>query len=366
MTRSNATSPRGRTSARRRLQLGAATAIIALLAGALAACGGSDSSGSGGSKSVSLALTAPTIPANVNYRYGPLALGSKYGLSIKPSDFTTFTDSSVATQTVLSGKNDVVVGSFLSLLALRSQGQDFKAFCPFDLASDYIVAGTAKVKTLEDLRSKDVTVGIDSPGGAVDAILSALFKSQLNEDVSGASLPNTKVITSSGLRATSLATGELDATFIHLTQLPDVQKQNPGVHIVAKFWESVPLYLSQAFSARASWLKDHADLASSLCASLLDGSTVLSKDEDLFMKSVDDTKYVEQPTKDDVANKQLFDLISQFQFWPVEGHGFEPERIAFMLDVAKITGVLKKDLDAGDIVDQDVYDKAVQKVADAS
>jgi ABC-type nitrate/sulfonate/bicarbonate transport system substrate-binding protein len=343
----------------------AAAGALVLVAGALAACGsGSDSKGS--SDGVRIALTAPTIPANVNYRYGPLEMGKDFGLTVSPDDFTTFTDSGVATQTVLSGKNDVVVGSFLSLLALRSQGQDFRAFCPFDLASDYIVAGTSDVTSLEDLTNPDVRVGIDSPGGAVDAILSALFKSELGTEQSGASLPTTTVITSSGLRATALATGEIDATFIHLTQLPEVIKQNPDVHIVAKFWESVPLYLSQVFAAKASWLDDNADKAASLCASVLDASNTLSQDEDLFMAAVDDTKYVEQPTEDPVANKQLFDLISQFQFWPVEGHGFEPERIAFMLDIAKITGVLKDDLDPAAILDEAVYQDAEKKVADLS
>src|SRR5258706_9375905 len=145
----------------------------------------------GSAKTIKIALAAPIGPTTLQSGYGPLTYGSEFGFSITADDMTVFASHAVAAQSVIAGQNNVVSGSFISLLLLRQAGQDFKMFCPVVSKIDHVIVGRNGIKTLAQVVDPQTRVGVDSPGGGGEAVLNALFVAH-HLDVTVRDLKNVK------------------------------------------------------------------------------------------------------------------------------------------------------------------------------
>jgi ABC-type nitrate/sulfonate/bicarbonate transport system substrate-binding protein len=365
------TRKRHRRAASHRRSAGVVAISLALL---VAGCGGDDGSASSSdgaanagdeTMTAKVAFSTGTIPSLLGRTYGPLVLGEKFGLKQTKDDFTAFEDSAVATQSMLSGKIDAIESSFLSLYVIRERGQDIKAFCPTLLTGTYALVGNDKVNSLTDLQRDDVKVGVDSPGGSVDAALAAMFKADTGKVVTGRELPNTETVTSSSERVTALAAGKIDAAMINTYQVTGLQEQAPDMKIVASYPEKAPLTLDHAYQASGEWLDSHQETATAICAAYIMANQQMAADYDLFKKVVSDETYNDTPIALEKDIKDLWDMLNALPLWPLVGkggEGFEPERLQFMADLGRDMGLLKKDVDIEAAVDRRPLEGAIKLV----
>jgi ABC-type nitrate/sulfonate/bicarbonate transport system substrate-binding protein len=338
----------------------AVLAAVGLALVVAAGCGGADGesggeSGGGGVAAPRVAFTSEVQASYVNTRYGPVTFGKDFGIPMAESDFQVFDSHATATQTALSGRADIVGGSFVSHVLVRQAGQDFKVFCPFVSLDDVVLVGRNGVDSIDDLFRKETRAAVDSPGGAGAMILNAMLGAA-NAPGTVEQLPNKKIIESSGLRTTAFASDEVDATVIHIAQYNQAKSQVPDAKIISSLYEDVPVYIKEAFAASTGWLKEHKESAAAFCASILKANAVLKKDYGTFTAAV--KQFVDKPPSE-TELQELFALIGKYDFWPTDG-GLSEDAVSYMVQLAVTSKVLDKPVDAKDIVDREVLNRAVE------
>src|SRR5699024_6538528 len=159
---------------------------------------------------------------------------------------------------------DMIGQSTMAQLLLIDKGLPFKIFTPYTLSDDFVIAANDKVKTIADLKKPGVVIASDSPGGAGTTIFDAMLKSA-NAGFLLADLKKKVTIESSGERGSALASGDCDATIIHVPQASDAAKERK-VNIVARLWGTVPNFLKETYAARTDWLEKNQDTAAAVTA----------------------------------------------------------------------------------------------------
>ncbi|SEF15690.1 ABC transporter substrate-binding protein [Jiangella alba] len=351
----------------RQTAIRAAVPAVALVLVA-AACGGGDddasTSGGDGAGTIRVANTSPTQPGFVPAKFGVITYGENFGLDMTIDNFTTFDSHAVATQTVLSGRADVVAGSLVSNLLLNEQGQDFKLFCPYIAQDDFVIAGANGISSVEDLFDANTRVALDSPGGAGDVILNAMLQA-LGQEQTAADIPGIQILESSGLRTTAFASGDVDATVIHDYQYYEAAEQATDPVIIASLFEEVPDFVKEAHAAPAAWLEENAELAANYCAAVLMGMRELSADYDAFVGAVEEFADVEE-MPDDETLRALHTSAVDYGFWPGEDGGLSEESVTFMAEVGVKSGLLEEVPEYEDVVAVDVLERALELVEEQS
>ena len=141
------------------------------------------------------ALSSIELPNNLAGTYGLIHYGRDFGLDIMKDNFTYLSSHSLATQVVLSGQADIVVGAFVSQMLVRQAGQDFKTFCLRSAKSDQLLLAKGGITKLDQLLDSKVRVSLDSPGGVADATLNAIFQAA-NINATTKSLSNVHILES--------------------------------------------------------------------------------------------------------------------------------------------------------------------------
>jgi ABC-type nitrate/sulfonate/bicarbonate transport system substrate-binding protein len=347
---------------RRAVALAAAASIVA--AGGGVAAAGSDTTAPGGGAEVgdvTFAWTSPTQPTFVNRDYGIVEEGPAFGLDATVDDMLTFDSHAVATQAVLSGEADVVGGSFVSNLLVNQQGEDFKAFCPFVKNDDFVLVSTPGIDELGDIFDPDVSVALDSPGGAGDIILNAMLQAG-GEERSTSEIPGIQILESSGLRTTAFAAGDVDVSLVHLTQYnSEILPAVPDAQIISRLYEDVPTFLKETFAAPASWIDENLETAAAICAAVVAGSRTLTSDRAAFDEAVN--TYVEEPPATEQLD-EVYPLITD-DFWPIDT-GITEEAANFMAEVAVRSGVLEEVPAFEDIVDPRPFERALELLGESA
>lgn len=351
----------------RRTGLGAGgVASFGGLSALLAACGGDDSSGGGGGGSAAagggkgtkpkIGLSSSPQASYLPVIAGPIMAGSKFGLpKMTKDDFTIFDSSTTLTQSALSGQVNIGGQSTIAQLLLMDKGLPFKIFATYSLSDDLVIAGRGDIKTIAQLKEPTTVVASDSPGGAgqsvFDAMLDANHAGFLVTDI-----PKTVVIESSGERASALASGDCDATSIHVVQANAIQKEKGDVHILAKLYGEVPNFMKEAYAARSDWLDKNIETAAAVTASVIQSSRDLLKDYGSFESATNDLMD-EPPAKADL--KDLYGIIKANDIFPTDG-GLTDERIQYMIDLGKQEGLLKGDLTPAKVLDRRPMERAME------
>ena len=353
--------------------LGALTVPAAAL---LSACGGSDpaattttGSGSGADAGgtvgpLKIALSSSTQPTYITDLAGPLLYGKDFGLNVTKDDIVTFQSHATAVQAVLSGQLQVVGASTMAQLSVIAQGSPFKMFAPYILVDTYCIAADPSITTIDEIKSKNATVGVDSEGGAGRTGMDAILKAN-NADFLVKDLENVNGIESSSGRASALQAGDVQVALVHIYQANKIMKETgKQLNILGTLYESVPLYLKEAYAAPQAWLDSNQATAAALTASIIKASRELSSSEETFMSAV--KELLPEPPGDDQL-KLSFDLIGKYQFWPTNPPtGLEDDRIQFMIDLGKAEGLLTNpSLTPETVIDNRPMEAAQKLVGDA-
>ena len=341
---------------RRQMQVARWMALLVVVALVAAACsdGGAEdnvtSTDAPPTTSGSEELVVPTIgmsssvqPSYILAMDGPLTYGEEFGLPVTADDFVSFDSHATVVQAALSGQVDIVGASTMAHLSIISQGQDF------------VIAGRGDANSIAQMTDPDVAVALDEPGGAgaaiVDAMLMAADAGFISTDLGDA-----LIIGSSGGRTSALASGDADITAIHLYQANSVDGETGDVNIIASLYDTVPVFMMQAYAAPADWLDENLDVAASFTAALIMSARNIHADFDTFKAAVQN--YIPEPPED-ATLQSIWDLASEYDFWPVNG-GLEDERVQFMIDLGVAEGLVEEGLTASDVVDRRPLEMALE------
>ncbi len=311
-----------------------------------------------------IAYTSPTLPSYVNTKVAPTDFGPRFGLTFAENQLITFDSHATATQTVLSGRADIVAGSTASHILLQQQNRDFKIFAPFLGTDDFVLAMNEKVKSPDDLFTEGVRVSTDSAGGAGYLILQA-FLDGLETGKRVADIPTLVTLESSGQRTTALANGDVDASVIHINQFNEANEAQGGkLRTLATLYETVPNYLKESFAAPKEWLDEHQEEACALTAAILSADRELIRDFNYYQQSVE--KFVEGGGPEEEELQTLHSLIRQYPFWGVNGELMEQDNIGFMIDLMTRTEMLTEDVTVEQVVDRRPIECALQRIGEVS
>ncbi len=307
-----------------------------------------------------VAYTSPVQASYVNTRVGPLEYGSDFGIEMTLDDLVVFDSHSTATQTALSGRADVIGGSFISHVLARESGIDLQVFCPFVSLDTLSLVGRNGVDSVDDFFDPKTRVAIDSPGGAGAMSMNALLKSQ-NAPGFIPDLPNVTILDSSGLRTTAFAANEVDATVIHSYQLAQVIESGevPDGVLIATLYEDVPVFIKEAYAAPKAWLDENPESAARFCASIITANRQLTNTFSGYKAAVE--KYVEKPPSEEVL-EAVFKILQGGELWPVDG-GLPQDAVEYMVELAVLSGGLFEGpvtQDVSTIVNRDILARAVQ------
>jgi ABC-type amino acid transport substrate-binding protein len=330
--------------------------VVATSALVLAGCG-SDKSGESDS-SVSIAVTSGADPGDIVAVTAPVEFGSEFDLTGSPSDIKRFDSHATAAQVVLSGRADVLAGSFASSLALIEKRPQVRIYCPMQAATAEMLVGLDDVKSLADLKKKSASIAIDSPGGAADSFLNTLLQVK-DAGFTVADIPNKLILEDGGQRLTAVQTGEAKATVMDNAELAVLESaiDPKRIHVISVLAEDIgATAIYQAFAADSKWLNANKDLAARHCASIVFAARSLGTDVDELEKVAN--KYIEpDPRREDL--EQLVDLNTKFTVWPTEAV-ISMEQFEANMKSALASGVLDEELAYEDVIDLDVMQAAAK------
>jgi ABC-type nitrate/sulfonate/bicarbonate transport system substrate-binding protein len=363
------------------LRIAGVSALTVPLAGALDACSSKKSGKSTGTTSGSasaaasspggggkvgklkLALSSSTLPTYLPQIAGPLLYGKDFGLDITRDDIVVFQSHATAVQAALSGKVNAVGASTMANLSVIAQGSPFKIFQPYSLSDDYVIAGLGDIKTLQDIKSQNAVLGIDSQGGAARTAMDAILVAQ-NAGFLVGDLKKTQDIESSGERASALAAGQVQVSVVHKSQADQAAAAGKQVNILASLYQSAPDYLKEVYAAPQKWLEANQATATALSASIIKASREMRANEDTFISAV--KQLIKQPPSE-AQLKNAWQLIQQYDFWPAQVTGLESKRVQFMLDLGVKEGILAEGrLTADSVIDMGPVNAALKQLGPAT
>jgi ABC-type nitrate/sulfonate/bicarbonate transport system substrate-binding protein len=305
-------------------------------------------------------LSAVVHPTYIQVMAGPVLFGPDFGLNITQDDYVFFDSHSTTVLAALSGQVNIVGASTLAHMAFISKGQPFKIFSPYVNVDDFVIAGRGEVRTLQQLLDPNVTVGIDDIGGAGQANFDAILLAQ-NAGFLVRDIPTRVTIGSTVGRTSALASGEVDATAIHLYQANQVQVQTGDLNIISTMYENVPYFMMLSVAAPESWLDENLETAAAFTAGVIQASRILRKSFAEYERVVD--QFVKAPPSIDIL-RTIHDLAGRYDIWPADG-GLQEERLEFMIRLGRIEEVFDADLTPADVVDTRPRDMALELLAGA-
>jgi ABC-type nitrate/sulfonate/bicarbonate transport system substrate-binding protein len=331
------------------------------LSALLAACGDDDDDGGGAASAKGVTKPKIGLSSTPQATYlpviaGPIMAGTQFKLpKMTIDDFTVFDSSTTLSQSALSGQVNIAGQSTVAQLLLIDRGQPFKIFASFSLSDDFVIAGRGDIKTIEQLKDPNTVVATDSPGGAGQAVFDAMLKAY-NADFLVTDIPKKIVIESSGERTSALASGDCDATAIHVVQANAVNAETGDVNIIAQLYGKVPNFMKETFAARADWLDENIETAAAVTASVIQSSRDLLADYAAFESACTDLME-EPPPKSEL--KELFKILSDYEIYPADG-GVTDERVQYMIDLGKEEGIIETDLTPDKVLDRRPLERAME------
>lgn len=330
---------------------------VALVLVVAVACGGDDGAASSDDLATPrVALTAPVQPWNVWIAWGPRTYGEEFGVPYGADDIQAFDSHSTAIQAALAGEADIVTGSLLAWALVVNQGEEFKAFCPYAKSDDYVVAGRNGITSLEQLLDPATRVGIDSPGGAANSVLDAIFQAK-DIDATVEEIPTKTVLESSSLRESAFAADAVDVTVFHVASFEKLKQEVPDATMIASLPQDAPDFISLVYAARTDWIDENLDTAAAFCASVLKAGRELKTDYDLYLQAVNET-VDEADAYGEAALRATWDMFVNYDVLPNDGD-MEEESVTFTLDVGVNSGILEEAPSFDQIVDRRPLDAAL-------
>jgi ABC-type nitrate/sulfonate/bicarbonate transport system substrate-binding protein len=232
-------------------------AVIAALAGSVAACSssggssGGEGSGAGGSSdlgtiTLGLGTSPPDLTANQFFYAVKNGFYTKLGLkvNIKP-----LADDQTAVRALQSGDVDVIWTGALAGMSAMQAGANMKVISATAPKLGFQLVGISAIKQPKDMEGHKL--GISAPG-AVSAVTPVIM---LENDGGDKSKVQVLPIGGSGARAAALVAKKIDVAVVNQPYVSQLTKY-PFLHVIAKAGESIPDYIYSFEMTSKTMIKD--------------------------------------------------------------------------------------------------------------
>ncbi len=345
----------------------AATLILMVVA---AACAGGDDDGGGGGGGggdaaqgeygeVKIVLSGASvedkIPQSGAWRFGP-----EFGFSDQDeSDIQAIESHATASQLFLSGRADIMEGTFIVAAQLVQEGQDVRAFCPEEIDTLEHLVGIG-IDDLADITDPDIRVGIDSPGGLINYLMNHVFRARgltndEGEPLTTDDLENVKILEDGGLRLAALAQDEIDVGSLDLFEQERLARQVGGeegdFNLLSVTAQDIEDAVGSVFIAQKEWIDENPDRAAAFCAMIFKATRTLAGDVDEYLEWAEEVTALEF---DEKIQREVWAFSRENGVWPYDASIFNPETVATDIEVLVDTGLLEEstlDLEFEEIVD---------------
>lgn len=347
-----------------------AVGSAAILTLAVAGCGGDDDEGGaasadGGAKTAKVVVSSPADSGDVVPIGGLSRFGEDFGITQTDADVERFDSHATAAQLLLSGKADVIAGSFGANLTLIEAGRELKIFCPAQSSTAEMVVGIGDVDSIDALKDENVTLAVDSPGGGADFQLNALL-TVTDAGFLVADVPSKIILEDGGQRVSALQNGEAQISVVDPSELQILQEAlgEDEVNVISTLAEDVgDQVVDMTFAATPEWLDENADLAARFCATVITAAEELTADFATYQELANE--YIE-PDPDPAGLQALFDLGQDFTVWPNDPMITE-EQFDANVAIAAAAGSIESpdDLVYEDVVATDVMERTNELLEEA-
>jgi hypothetical protein len=362
-----------RTIRIRRSLAAVATGLVLIVA---AACGsGEDTSsgsegGGGGEKDygeLKIVLSGSSLEDKVPqvgaYRFGP-----EFGFSEQSlDDYQAIDSHATAAQIFLSGRADLMEGTFVVVPQLIQEGQDVKAFCPEEVDTLEHLTG-AGITDLQDITDPGIRVGVDSPGGLINYLMNHVFRARgitndAGEPLTVDDLENVKVLEDGGLRLAALAADEVDVGSLDLFEQAELEKrlgEKEPFSVLSVTADDIDAAVGSVFIARTEWLKEDPERAAAFCASILKGLRTAAADFDTYLEWAKETTELEVDVE---VQRAVWEFSRSKNVWPYDADPLEEDVVETDMEVLIDSGLIEPssaELTYEDLVWRDAVDKAVE------
>ncbi len=335
----------------RRLNLAVVVALLAL------ACGGSAAAPSPApekakcaSKSVKIAV--PVTPPNVVHipPFVALDLGFFKDENLNV-ELPRFEGGVGAFRAMASGSVDMAGTSSEPFILASAQGADVKAVYTYAPNVDVSFVVGPRVQSPADLKGKKI--GIQEPNGFADTMSRLVLKKY------GISPGDVQFVqTTTAGRVTQLVAGTVDTGVLHIDQTLTIQKQSPGIHVLANLWDVVSNYQYSLWVVSGSTLKSDPAPVECMVRALMRADRALydptQKDRMIDIM----VKYTKE-NRDVVA--QTYDLLLKAKAWP-QNEGIPRANVEGTIKSLKDTSQLTTDVKFDQVVDLGIARKVVQEL----
>jgi hypothetical protein len=303
------------------------------------------------------------VPQVGAYRFGP-----EFGFSQQSiDDYQAIDSHATAAQIFLSGRADIMEGTFVVVPQLIQEGQDVKAFCPEEVDTLEHLAGVG-ISDLQDITDPGIRVGVDSPGGLINYLMNHVFRAQgitndQGEPLTVDDLENVKVLEDGGLRLAALVSNEIDVGSLDLFEAAELRKQvgaQGDFNVLSVTANDIDKAVGSVFLAKTEWLEEDPERAAAFCASILKGTRTAGADFDTYLEWAKETTKLEV---DEEVQRAVWKFSRSKNVWPYDADPFEEDVVAEDIDVLIDSGLLEAaaaDLAYEDLIYRDAVDRAVE------
>jgi ABC-type phosphate/phosphonate transport system substrate-binding protein len=300
---------------------------------ALAGCGSSHTSGSGGSSgqktaATKLAFTSAGVPNLSGWNIPIATAGSHPGVedtlgyivektlqSWGANSSLNLGESPEGADAVVAGRIDAINSDMPSLLNLP-----LEIFMPNQVKMDYVFVST-KATSLSDLRGKSVDVGTKTSiqSFLMPALLKAagLTQKDVKITLSGSS--------SGSAIGTVLAEGRADAAWVHISALHSLQAKISNLHVLAHAGTVLPDIADSFWAATPGWLSAHPAIAEALCLAWIHASKVFNDNASQWVTMAENYTNNADPVSRVQADHSTF---SSLNLWPLAKSDYSPSVVA--------------------------------------
>lgn len=340
---------------------GVVVSVAALLTGLLAAsCGTGANQGEGGTDtevgSIDIGFTSGHEASTVPSHKASVMYGQDFGLQQKPSDLNVHNSTSTAVQLLLSGRLDVVNGSFTSFLSVREKQEDMRAFCPTLMSPTGAIVSTSKdVTSLKDVAKPSTKVVLEGPGGPGNFFMDLAFQAN-GLEFRTPDFENILILEDNPQRFAAVLERQADVAVVTREQVGQLKQRlgEDAVTVLSGLRGLTGVYLG--YFATKEWLDKNLGAAAALCAATLKASRQLAASEDLFAKKVD--KYVEADIPDETV-RAVWEEVRRAEAWPYNV-GFTKEAVSATTDTSFETGLVDEKFKYEEVIDRRPIERALE------
>lgn len=352
-------------------------AVMAIIALALAACGGGDEGGTagvaaGGSGSEAAGeTTAPETSGSeassdididlsgvsfVASSSQPGALGiplfyafdllRQWGAEIEVVTLTN----TPGIQALVAERTQLAPHGADELLLGKAQGANPVAIGASEAKQGYVLAATSDIEDVGQLQGK--TIGMSGPAG-FDALLSRFALEDAGLDPQG----DVSFVQVGGSpdRAAALLNGNVDAATIFIDDWFELERQADDVHIIVRMAEVVPDYPATVYFGLEPYISENPDLALAVACANLESNKWAQEDREGFIDFGLDL--MESATPEAIGN--LYDFAMEVGMYPTDPSDvLSTDGMDGLMEAMLETGDIANPVDVSTVVDTSYLEEA--------